>query len=271
MAGEPLGPPEVYGNDRIFAYITTLDGQNPEIDAKVKALEDAGHPVVRHMMRDSLSLGREFFLWEVATALAGALIGINSFDQPNVQESKDNTKALLDVYKKQGKLPDQELLWEGNGMKIYCDAQTRTQLKPMATSLESSIQAHLGRVKAGDYVAFTAYIQETSANDRSLEAIRSEVRKKFKVATTVGYGPRFLHSTGQLHKGGSDAGVFIQITAEETNDLAIPGEPFSFGVLKQAQALGDFQSLANRHRRAIRLHVGKDIAAGLKALLAAVK
>ena len=277
VAGEPLGGPEVYGHDRIFVYITTQAFHSEEIEAKLAELQEAGHPVVRHVMRDELSLGREFFLWEIATALAGSLMGINPFDQPNVQESKDNTKALLELYKKEERLPSQEVIWEQNDSRIYGDGATRTTLQKIIEekkgtgSLEDFIAAHMSRCKEGDYVAFTAYIMENEEHDRLLQLLRTHVRDSLRVATTVGYGPRFLHSTGQLHKGGSNAGVFIQITQDETEDLPIPGEPYSFGVLKQAQALGDFQSLSNRNRRAIRFHVGKDTKAGLNALLNAMQ
>lgn len=271
VAGEPLADPDDYGRDRLFVYIATKDGRDPQAEAKLKNLEDAGHPVVRHIIRDPLSLGREFFLWEVATALTGAVFEINPFDQPNVQESKDNTKDLLALYIKEGKLPDQEVLWEDAGYRIFCDAPTKSALQKESTSLSDSIAAHLNRVKDGDYVALTAYIQENETNEELLRAIRAEIRNRLKTATTTGYGPRFLHSTGQLHKGGGDNGVFIQITADDAEDLPIPNEPYTFGVLKQAQALGDFNSLSNRHRRAIRFHMGSDTSAGLQKLLIAVK
>lgn len=278
VAGEPLGGPSVYGDDRIFVYVATGDGSDPDTEAQLGALEAAGHPVVRHVIRDALSLGREFFLWEVATALAGALLRINAFDQPNVQESKENTKHLLEVHRNEGRLPEQEILVEGDGCRIYCDAQTRTALHQLSQrrkeapgSLAAYVGAHLARAGAGDYVALTAYIQETAAHEALLQAIRTHIRNTLKTATTVGYGPRFLHSTGQLHKGGPDSGVFIQITADDAFDLPIPGEPYTFGVLKKAQALGDFQSLSNRRRRAIRFHMGQDVAAGLRTLLSAVQ
>jgi len=286
VVGEPLGGPEVYGNDRVFVYIRTQNASDPDIEARLRGLEEAGHPVVRSVMRDPLSLGREFFLWEMATALAGALLGINAFDQPNVQESKDNTKRLLEVYRQRGKLPEQELLLEANGCQIYGDAQTNSASQLMKNDgveegepgrrssrspLASCLRAHLARARAGDYVALTAYIQETATHDELLQAIRIHIRNALKTATTVGYGPRFLHSTGQLHKGGADNGVFLQITAEDAEDLPIPGEPYTFGILKRAQALGDFQSLSNRHRRAIRFHTGRDPEAGLKKLLSAVQ
>ncbi|MBI3951547.1 MAG: bifunctional transaldolase/phosoglucose isomerase [Acidobacteria bacterium] len=277
VAGEPLDSPGVDGDDRVFVYIRTRDVTDRDTEANLSALEAAGHPVVRHVLRDGQSLGREFFLWEVATALAGVLLGINAFDQPNVQESKDNTKRLLEVYRREGRLPEQEVLIEAEGCRVYCDAQTKAALqqsiqrKQATGSLVAYVGAHLARAGAGDYVALMAYIQENVKHNDLLQAIRTHIRDALKTATTVGYGPRFLHSTGQLHKGGADNGIFIQITADDIEDLPIPGEPFSFGVLKQAQALGDFQSLWNRHRRAIRFHLGRDIVAGLNTLLSAVR
>ena len=267
VAGEPLGSPAVYGDDRLFVHIRTSDAGDPAAEAKLTALENAGHPVIRHVMRDPLSLGREFFLWEFATALAGALLGINTFDQPNVQESKENTRLLLEVYGKEAELPAQELLVEGDGCRIYGESPDRRRLQPKDETLAGYVAAHLDLVKAGDYVALTAYIPETAANDGLLQEIRVGIRDELKVATTVGYGPRFLHSTGQLHKGGADNGLFIQITADDVEDLPIPGQTYTFGLLQQAQALGDFQSLSNRNRRSIRFHLGSDVQRGLEVLL----
>ncbi len=269
VAGEPLGDPGHYGNDRVFVYISTAGSGDAAAEAKLKALEGAGHPVIRHVMQDDLSLGREFFLWEFATAVAGAVIGINPFDQPNVQESKDNTKKLLDVYKKDGKLPLLEKVVDDAHSAVFCGPQAKSALQ--SGSVAAAIASHLGRVKAGDYIALTAYIPETPANDKALDGIRAHLRDAFKVATTVGYGPRFLHSTGQLHKGGGDNGVFIQITMDDATDISIPGESFSFGVLKQAQALGDFQSLASRNRRAVNYHIKGSVGEGLQALHKAVQ
>ncbi|NIR50527.1 bifunctional transaldolase/phosoglucose isomerase, partial [candidate division KSB1 bacterium] len=252
VAGEPLGDPDVYEDDRVFVYIHTGNARPDEIESRLKALERAGHPVIRHMMRDESSLGREFFIWEMATAIAGALMGINAFDQPNVQESKDNTVKLLNMYREEGKFPSQEILLEGDEGTLYADSKNIADLKKSAQkgngsdALESYVRAHLSRAKKGDYVALTAYIQENDAHEHLLQKIRRHIRDSLKTATTVGYGPRFLHSTGQLHKGGADNGLFIQITSEEAEDVPIPSEPHTFGVLKQAQALGDFQSLSNR-------------------------
>ena len=269
IAGETLGSPAVYGNDRLFVHIG-VGAPDADSEAKLRALESAGHPVVRRRLHDLLDLGEEFYLWEIATAIAGAVIGIDSFDQPNVQESKDNTKHYLEVYKKNGSLPDQELGSEGRGLKAYCDEETVGQLGSGST-IEAFITAHLSRTHAGDYVAMLDYIMETDEHEELIQAIRTHLRDALQVATTTGYGPRFLHSTGQLHKGGPASGVFIQVTADNSVEVPLPNEAFTFGVLKQAQALGDFQLLSSRHRRAIRLHLGTDVAAGLRTLLEIVQ
>jgi len=269
VAGETLGAPDVYGDDRLFVHIA-VGMIDPEAENRLRAIEAAGHPVVRRVMNDTLDLGEEFYIWEMATAIAGAVMGINPFDQPNVQESKDNTKLLLEDFKRDGHLPEQTLAAEGRGLKVYCDDETLQQLGKNKT-VEAFIAAHLKRVKPGDYIAMLDYIRETDKNEALIQAIRAHLRDALRVATTTGYGPRFLHSTGQLHKGGDSSGVFIQITADDLKDVPIVGEPFTFGVLKQAQALGDFQSLASRDRRAIRVHLGADVAAGLKTLLEIVK
>jgi transaldolase/glucose-6-phosphate isomerase len=269
VAGETLGPPTVYGNDRLFVHISVGD-PDADTDQKLRALEAAGHPVVRRKLHDALDLGEEFYIWEMATAVAGAVLGINPFDQPNVQESKDNTKRLLEEYKRNGKLAEQDLAAEAGSLKVFCTSETVQQLGG-EKSLEDFIKAHLDRVRPGDYIALCQYIQETPEHEGLIQAIRMHLRDAFKVATTTGYGPRFLHSTGQLHKGGPPSGIFIQITADDREDVPIPGEPFSFGVLKQAQALGDFWSLANRGRRAIRVHLGENAMAGLSRLLEIVR
>ena len=267
---EPLGSPEVYGNDRLFAYIRYSAGADPEQDAKVAALEKSGHPVVRIDLSDLINLGEEFFLWEIATAVAGSLLGINAFDQPNVQESKDYTKAFLEEFKRNGRLPEEDPVLVSDGIGVYCDAANRQALGKTPT-LEAALAAHLGRVRAGDYVAINAYVERNEATSKALQSSRLRIRDKKKVATTLGYGPRFLHSTGQLHKGGPNTGVFIQITSDDAEDLAIPGEPYTFGVLKSAQALGDFVSLSKRNRRALRVHLGADVEAGLQRFAKAVE
>lgn len=263
IAGETVGSPSVYGDDRLFVSIS-VGKPDSEIESKLKALEAAGHPVVYRTLNDIYDLGEEFFLWEIATAFAGWRIGINPFDQPNVQESKDATKELLEAYTRDGKLTEQAVLAKDGELTIYADDKTVADLS--ASTIGDAIKAHLARVKPGDYIALLDYIEETPEHESEIQAIRTRLRDATRCATTTGYGPRFLHSTGQLHKGGSDAGVFMQITAPDTKDLPIPGVPYTFSTLKQAQALGDFRSLASRGRRAIRVDLGTDVLAGLKRL-----
>ncbi len=267
---EPLGAPHVYGADRLFAYIRYAEGADPEQDAKVEALKEAGHPVIRIDVAALINLGQEFFLWEIATATAGSLLGINAFDQPNVQESKDFTKAYLDGFKKNGQLPEELPMATDGDVRIFADAANQQSLGG-ASSLDQVLSAHLSRVQAGDYVAINAYVERTPAVHDIFQHIRTIVRDAKQVATTLGYGPRFLHSTGQLHKGGPNSGVFIQVTSDVEQDLAIPDEPYSFGVLAAAQALGDLQCLNTRNRRVIRIHLGADVEAGLKRIQNAVE
>ena len=265
VVGEPLGEPADYGHDRLFVHIS-VGPIDEATDTRLKALRAAGHPVIRRILKDTLDLGEEFYLWEVATAIAGAVLEINPFDQPNVQESKDNTRTLLAEYETQGRFtPSTITIAADNGLRVDATPETGAALKN--GSVAEVLRAHLDRARPADYAAILAYIQETAAHDDLLQQLRLAIGRRCKVATTTGYGPRFLHSTGQMHKGGDDSGLFIQLTADDNPDLPIPGAPYSFGILKQAQANGDFQSLASRHRRAIRVHLGADIAAGLRQLL----
>ncbi|MBA2647177.1 MAG: bifunctional transaldolase/phosoglucose isomerase [Pyrinomonadaceae bacterium] len=263
VAGEPLGAPGVYGNDRLFVSIAVgkLDSQTEE---KLKALEAAGHPVVYRTLTDVYDLGEEFFLWELATAFAGQRLGINPFDQPNVQESKDATKELLEGFARDGKLSEQTPLVSDDALTIYAGDATRAKLP--ASSLRDALQSHLKSAQSGDYIALLNYIEETPEHEATIQKIRTHLRDATRSAATTGYGPRFLHSTGQLHKGGASNGVFIQVTAPDATDFEVPGQPYTFSTLKNAQALGDFHSLASRGRRAIRIDLGKDVAAGLKRL-----
>lgn len=263
VAGETLGPPAVYGDDRLFVSIA-VGKLDSETDVKLKALEAAGHPVVYRTLTDLYDLGEEFFLWEIATAFAGYRLGINPFDQPNVQESKDATKELLEKFANDGKLDEQPVLVTDGTLRVHADEKTIAAL-PSSSVLEA-LRAHLARAGAGDYIAFLNYIEETPENESIIQQMRTHLRDATRCATTTGYGPRFLHSTGQLHKGGPDTGVFIQVTAPDRTDLPIPNQPYTFSILKQAQALGDFRSLASRGRRAIRVDLGADTTAGLRRL-----
>ncbi len=239
VEGEPVGLPRVYGKDRLFVYLR----MNAKYDRAVAALQKAGHPVVRFDLRDKYDLGAEFLRWEIATAISSWVLESDPFDQPNVQESKDNTKRLL----------ADTAAWPPADPTV--PAARPDFPAPSTSSGRGLLKAHLAQTKPGDYVAVTAYVPRTPKTEKSLRALRTAIRDKYKVATTVGYGPRFLHSTGQLHKGGADNGVFIQFTADVDNDEPIPGEKFSFGRLIAAQALGDFQSLKSRRRRALRVQL----------------
>ena len=267
---EPLGEASVYDSDRVFVYIRYADGAVPEQDAAVDALESAGHPVVRIDCASLLNLGQEFFRWEMATATAGALLGINAFDQPNVQESKDFTRFYLEEFKQSGRLPEESPVFTDGDVRVFADDANRQALAG-ASSLANAVAAHLSRVRTGDYVAINAYLERTPAAHDAFQRIRAVIRDAKRVATTLGYGPRFLHSTGQLHKGGPGSGVFFQITADQGEDLDIPDEPYSFGTLAAAQALGDLKSLSTRNRRVIRIHLGGNVDDGLGRIQKAVE
>ncbi|MDT4955714.1 MAG: transaldolase / glucose-6-phosphate isomerase [Acidobacteriota bacterium] len=263
VAGEPLASPNVYSDDRLFVSIA-VGKPDGDTEVKLKALEAAGHPVVYRTLTDLYDLGEEFFLWEIATAFAGWRLGINPFDQPNVQESKDATKELLEKFENEGKLQEQATVATDGTLTIYADERTQALLP--SSSVEDALRAHLAQVKTGDYIAMLNYIEETPEHEALIQQIRTQFRDATHSATTTGYGPRFLHSTGQLHKGGPDSGVFLQLTAPDKTDLPIPGHSYTFSTLKQAQALGDFHSLSSRSRRAIRIDLGADTLAGLRRL-----
>jgi len=261
VVGEPLGEVSDYGNDRLFVSIS-VGPADQETRSKLTELETAGHPIVYRNLAEVYDLGAEFFLWEMATAFAGWRLGINPFDQPNVQESKDATKALLEKFQSEGKLPEQDALGSDGQLSVYTGAAGA------ATSVSEALRAHFAQVRPGDYVALLAYIEETPETESALQAIRTLIRDATHCATTTGYGPRFLHSTGQLHKGGPDSGVFVQITAPDKIDFPVPEAPYTFSVLKEAQALGDFQSLLKHGRRALRVDLGNDVLVGLQKLQA---
>ena len=263
VQGEQLGDPAVYGADRLFVSVAVGDANGPTGEL-LNALRNAGHPIVYRTLRDNYDLASEFFVWEFATAIAGWRLGINPFDQPNVQESKDATRELLDYFKEHGQLENQQPIVAADPLTIY--AAERTSPKSRSDSVLDALRAHLAKVEPGDYIAFLDYIEETPEIETTLQSMRISLRDALRCATTTGYGPRFLHSTGQLHKGGPDSGVFIQITAGDQIDLAIPGEPYTFSILKQAQAQGDFRSLSAHRRRAIRVDLGEAALAGLKKL-----
>ncbi len=271
---EELGPPEIYGNDRVFAYVRLESGADTGQDAKVAALEKAGHPVVHIAMADTYDLGAEFFRWEIATAVAGAIIGINAFNQPDVEASKVATRALTSEYEKNGSLPAEKPVLEDAGIKLFTDEKNAAELAKAASgdnTLAGYLKAHLSRIHPGDYFAVLGYIQMIAEHEQGLQSIRHAVRDKKRVATCLGFGPRFLHSTGQAYKGGPNSGVFLQVTCDDSVELPVPGQKYTFGVVKAAQARGDFQVLAERGRRALRVHLGSNVKAGLATLLAAVQ
>jgi len=265
---ETIGAPEVYGADRIFAYIRYAGTQNASLDAKVAALEAAGHPVVRIEIADLYEIFGQFFTWEVATAIAGAVMGINPFNQPDVESAKIETRALTSAYESTGKLPVSTPFLADAGIELYATDSYAATLKAAAPAqtLAGILKAHLGQIKAGDYFASLAYLPMTSGHEAAIQSFRHKVRDVKKVATCLGFGPRFLHSTGQDYKGGPNTGVFVQITSAHAADVAIPGQKYSFGIVVDAQAAGDLAVLQARGRRALRVHLGADVAAGLKTL-----
>ena len=266
---EKLAAPDAYGNDRVFAYLRLDSDSDKQQSAAVDALAKGGHPVVRIVVPDIYSLGQEFFRWEIATAVAGAIIGINAFNQPDVEASKTETRKLTTEYESTGKLPSESQFFTGDGIKLYADLKNTVALKG-GGNLVGFLKKHLDRIGAGDYFAVLGYITMNDAHEEALQAIRTAVRDNKRVATVLGFGPRFLHSTGQAYKGGPNSGVFLQITCDDAVDLLVPGQKYTFGVVKAAQARGDFSVLAERGRRALRVHLGKDVAAGLATLADAI-
>ena len=270
---EQLGPPELYGKDRVFVYLRLETAPDSAQDAKVTALENAGQAVVRISLGDPYDLGQEFFRWEIATAVAGSIIRINPFNQPDVEASKTATRQLTAEYEKTGSLPPEKPLLEEGGIKLFTDEKSSQALTKVAgndSSLSGYLRAHLARITAGDYFALLAFIPMTGANEDKLQSIRHLVRNSKHVATCLGFGPRYLHSTGQAYKGGPNSGIFLQITCDDAVDLPVPGQKYTFGVVKAAQARGDFQVLLERNRGALRVHLGEDLEAGLNTLLSAI-
>src|SRR5689334_10370749 len=258
--GESLGTPDVYGNDRQFV-VTAVENGSLELKSRLDALTGAGHPVAVTVLNDLYNLGAAFLMWEFATAVAGWRLGINPFDQPNVQEAKDATKEVLSGFARRGHLDLRNTVAADELITIYGADDA-----PKAETVAEVLRNHLATIKPGDYIAFLNYIEETPEIDREIQQLRMQLRDATRCATTVGYGPRFLHSTGQLHKGGPDTGVFFQIIANDAVDFAIPGESYTFSILKQAQALGDFTALVKRGRRVIGIDLGDNTLEGLVRL-----
>ena len=271
--GEPLDDVSLYGHDRFFIDISTEGERDAAHDDKLAVLEKAGHPVVRIVMKSIDHIGQEFFRFELATAVAGSVLGINPFNQPDVEDAKIKTRELTAAFEKTGKLPAEKPAMSTSEADLYTDDHNAAALRKAGADgdLGSWLKAHLGRSGAGDYVALLAYIERDAAHIDTLQRMRLAVRDKRHVATCAEFGPRFLHSTGQAYKGGPDSGVFLQITADDAKDLAVPGQKASFGVIKAAQARGDFDVLTERGRRALRVHLKGDLASSLKMLDAAIQ
>jgi glucose-6-phosphate isomerase len=269
---EAIGDPSVYGKDRVFAYVRLHGTADASQDAKVAALEAAGHPVVYFEITNLYEIFGQFFTWEIATAVAGSVIGINPFNQPDVEAAKIETRALTTEYEKSGKLPQRTPFLVDGGIALYATDAYAAKLKGAAPSqtLAGIVRAHLDQLGADDYFATVAFLPMFEENEAAIQSFRHKVRDQKRVATCLGFGPRFLHSTGQDYKGGPNTGVFLQITAAHADDLNIPGQKYSFGVVIDAQAAGDLAVLESRGRRALRVHLGAGVAAGLKALGVAV-
>ena len=266
---EPLADAGHYGTDRVFAYIRLRDAPDPVQDKTLEALAKAGQPVVRLDLANKLQIGQAFFVWEFATAVAGSIIGIDPFDQPDVEASKIETKKLTTAYAEQGALPAETPFLTDGTVQLFADDRNAAELRAGQT-LVAVMKAHLARLGAGDYAALLAYIERTPEHSAVLQECRSKIRDARKVATVAEFGPRFLHSTGQAYKGGPNSGVFLQITADDAADLPIPGERYTFGVVKAAQARGDLDVLAERGRRLLRVHIKGELEAGLHRISAAI-
>ncbi|HLJ65025.1 MAG TPA: transaldolase, partial [Stellaceae bacterium] len=267
--GETLGAPAVYGRDRLFVQLRLGTARDPLQEERLEALEKAGHPVVRIDVTSPDHLGQEFFRWEIATAVAGVVLGINPFDQPDVEASKVKTRALTAAFEKTGSLPPETPFLVERGVKLFADPGNAALLAK--STLAGVLEAHFARVKAGDYVALLAYIERNTLHAKALNELRLLIRDRTHVASAVGFGPRFLHSTGQAYKGGPNSGVFLQITCDDPRDIDVPGQKYSFGIIKAAAARGDFEVLAERGRRALRVHLGGHVAEGLAVFGAALR
>jgi transaldolase/glucose-6-phosphate isomerase len=271
---EPLAVPELYGNDRLFVYIRQDELADPTQDAAVTLLERAGHPVVRIAISDPYQLGQEFFRWEMATAITGSILGINPFNQPDVEASKRITRQLTTEYETTGMLPAETPIWVEAGMQLFTDTKNAAALNQAVgdePSLQNYLRAHLDRLMPGDYFALLAYIRRNESHQVQLQLIRRLIRDRKRVATCLGFGSRFLNSTGQVYKGGANTGVFLQLTCDDTIELSVPGQNYSFGVVKAAQARGDFQVLVDRARRSLRVHLQADVEVGLSALITVMR
>lgn len=262
VVGEPLGTTDLYGNDRLFVYLSLADDSTH--DSTISALEQVDQPVVRLQLTDIYDLGQQFFIWIFATAIAGHIIDVQPFDQPNVESAKIRARKMVQAYTDSGALPEQDVAFTDRGITVYGEVTGDTASGALQNFLEQAGQ--------GDYICLQAYVQPTLETDRALLELRTKILDNYRRATTLGYGPRFLHSTGQLHKGDDGSGLFVQFTSDPDKDIGIPdeaGKPESsitFGVLKSAQALGDGEALRSENRRIIRLHLGQEVVEKLNRL-----
>ena len=267
---EPSGAVEAYSHDRVFAYLRLEGHDEPELDTLADQLAEAGHPLVWIDLNDRADIGQEFFRWEVATAIAGAVMQLNPFDQPDVEASKVKTRALTDQYEQTGSLEPETPVAREGGVALYTDDGNARRLSGGDGSVQAHLEALLRSVAPGDYVGILAYLDRTHGHIDALQKVRKRIRDRKRVATVLGFGPRFLHSTGQAYKGGPNSGVFIQLTHDPAEDIAVPGQRYGFKVVIAAQARGDMGVLVERGRRVIRLDLGGDVEGGLKWLAAAV-
>ncbi len=264
---EEMLPADVYGSDRVFAFLSIAG--NDSLDQHYSAVTAAGHPAVRTELDSIDDLGQEFFRWEFATAVAGSVMGINPFNQPDVEAAKIESRKITDEYEQTGSLPAEEPFFSENGISLFTSDTYANELLSSVgeRSLAALLNAHIGQIKPGDYFALLGYLEMNAETETLLSAIRTTVLKRTSAATCLGFGPRFLHSTGQAYKGGANNGVFLQITSDDAIDLPVPGQKYTFGVVKAAQARGDFQVLIDRGRRALRVHLGVNVNAGLQNIL----
>ena len=258
VSGDPVENRQNYGEDRLFVEFKIRNEPDEALEAKAHSLRNAGHPVITVYMRDRLDLGEQFFLWEVATATAGALLRINPFDQPNVQETKESTARILDEVRKDGRAPEARMEMSHGPLRLY--------LAGGASSVPQALAMFFEGAARDGYLGILAYLTENEMNERGLRRIRMLVMDRMRIATTVGYGPRYLHSTGQLHKGGTNKGFFLLLTSDIAEDTGIPGQPYTFGMLMRAQALADFEALRKHRRRVLRVHLSGEAPTGLAAL-----
>ncbi len=270
--GEAVRPPDAYGSDRTFVSVALESEIDGTVEGVLDRIEACGHPVIRIRIAGRYDLGREFFRWEMAIAATGSLLGINPFDQPDVEASKVETRRLTSEFERTGRLPDEAPFCDQDGVRLYSDSGNVSVLRQSgARTLQQYIQAHLKRAGVGDYLALLAYFERNARHTAQLQAIREAIGRRCSTPTCLGFGPRFLHSTGQAYKGGPNTGVFLQITCDDPADIPVPGQRYTFGVVKAAQARGDFQVLVERKRRALRIHVGTDLIGGLEQLRHAVE